>query len=187
MLTEDEGKYLVSLARKVISAYLEDGEVLQPEPKDVPSKKLVEKGACFTTLYENGNLRGCIGSLEREKPLVFDLVDNALNAALRDPRFQPLEKEELENIRISVSVLTEPVKYEPESAQDLLDFLVPGKHGLIIKRGWARATFLPVVWETLKTKEEFLSHLCMKAGLLPDSWKEKGMEFFVYEAQEFSD
>ncbi len=187
MLNEEEGKFLLKLARQTITQYLETGEVPEPKPEDVPSKKLTEKGACFTTLYDGDNLRGCIGSLERERPLVFDLIDNAVNAAIRDPRFHPLEKEELEKVKISISVLTEPEKKDFKSTEELLDFLVPGKHGLIIKKGWARATFLPVVWETLKTKEEFLSHLCMKAGLNADAWKEKGMEYFVYEAQEFTE
>jgi AmmeMemoRadiSam system protein A len=187
MLTEEEGKYLLKLARETITNYLENGETIQPRPQDIPSKKLIENGACFTTLYKNGNLRGCIGSLERERPLVFDVIDNALNAALRDPRFRPLEKREIGKIKISISVLSEPQKMDFKSPRELLDFLVPQKHGLIIRKGWAKATFLPAVWETLKTKEEFLSHLCMKAGLLPDAWKENGMEYFVYEAQEFSE
>jgi AmmeMemoRadiSam system protein A len=187
MLSEEEGRYLLKLARKAISEYLERGEVPRPEPGDIPSKRLTEKGACFTTLYEGDKLRGCIGSLERERPLVFDVIDNALNAALRDPRFHPLEKSELKKIRIEISVLTEPEKKEFKSTDELLDFLVPGKHGLIIKKGWARATFLPVVWDTLKTKEDFLSHLCMKAGLHREAWKENGMEYFVYEAQEFTE
>ncbi len=187
MLDEEEGKYLLKLARETITQYLENGEIAQPNPKDVPSRKLIEKGACFTTLYEGQKLRGCIGSLERERPLVFDVVENALNAALRDPRFHPLEKRELGKIRIEISVLTEPQKKDFKSPEELLDFIVPGKHGLIIKKGWARATFLPVVWQTLKTKEEFLSHLCMKAGLRPNAWKENGMEYFFYEAQEFSE
>lgn len=187
MLNEEEGKYLLKLARDAITQYLESGQVPKPEPADVPSKKLIENGACFATLYIDGKLRGCIGSLERERPLVFDVIDNSLNAALRDPRFHPLEKSELDKIRISISVLSEPQKKDFKTTGELLDFLVPGKHGLIIKKGWARATFLPVVWDILKTKEEFLSHLCMKAGLGREAWRGNGMEYFVYEAQEFSE
>ena len=187
MLDEDEGQYLLRLARETITRYLESGQTPNPEPQDIPSRKLTENGACFVTLYMDGNLRGCIGSLERERPLVFDTIDNSINAALRDPRFRPLEKNEIGKIKISISVLTEPEKKEFASPEELLEFLVPGKHGLIIKKGWARATFLPVVWETLKTKNEFLSHLCMKAGLPADAWKGNGMEYFIYEAQEFSE
>lgn len=187
MLSQEEGRYLVELARKAIEEYLDNGEVLRPGPGDIPSKRLTEDGACFATLHEGGELRGCIGSLEAHRPLVFDLIDNALNAAIRDPRFMPLRKSELPKVRITVSVLSRPEKIEAGSVKELLDFLIPRKHGLIIKKGVARATFLPEVWDILKTKEEFLSHLCMKAGLSPDAWRGEGIEYFFYEAQEFSE
>lgn len=187
MLNDEEGQYLLKLARETLTMYFDGGHTPNPDPADIPSRKLTENGACFVTLYMRGHLRGCIGSLERERPLVFDVIDNSINAALRDPRFRPLEKNEIGKIKISISVLTDPEKKEFASPEELLDFLVPGKHGLIIKKGWARATFLPVVWETLKKKEEFLSHLCMKAGLQGNAWKQNGMEYFIYEAQEFSE
>jgi AmmeMemoRadiSam system protein A len=142
------------------------------------------------TLYTGAakELRGCIGSLEASRPLVFDVAENALSSAFGDPRFPSVRLEEMKDITIEISVLTVPKPLPVESAQDLLAKLIPGKHGLIIEKGYARATFLPVVWEDLRSKEEFLSHLCMKAGLSPDEWKDaKSMAFYTYEAQKFEE
>ncbi len=190
MLTKSEGAYLLKTARASIETYLKSHERLEIMPSDVPTKSLAEDGACFVTLYigKDRSLRGCIGSLEASRPLVFDVADNALNSAFGDPRFPKVRTEEMKDIKIEISVLTKPVKLEVSSAKDLLKKLIPRKHGLTIQKGWARATFLPVVWDELKEKEEFLSHLCMKAGLGPEEWKDTGsMEFFVYQAQEFEE
>ena len=187
-LDEKERKFLLSLARRSIDHYLKSGSRMDIKPQEVPSKRLSEDGACFVTLYEEGELRGCIGTLEANRPLVMDVIDNALSSAFGDPRFPPLSKEELLKVKISISYLSKPEPFPVKDAKDLLAKLVPGKHGLIIQKGYARATFLPVVWEQLPGKEEFLSHLCEKAGLAPDEWKDtESMEFFVYEAQEFGE
>jgi AmmeMemoRadiSam system protein A len=190
LLNEDEGKFLLKLARRSIEHYMEKNQRLEIKPSEVPSKRLSDDGACFVTLYigKKRALRGCIGTLEATRPLVMDVADNALNSAFGDPRFPGLREDELKDIKIEISVLTSPEKLEVSSAEDLLKKLVPRKHGLTIQKGWARATFLPVVWDELKKKEEFLAHLCMKAGLEPDEWKDtQNMEFFVYQAQEFEE
>src|SRR5208283_582108 len=190
LLTKSEGAYLLKIARTAIETYLKSHERLEIKPSDVPGKRLAEDGACFVTLYigKDRALRGCIGSLEASPPLVFDVADNALNSAFGDPRFPKVCPDELKDIKIEISVLTPPKKIEVSSAEDLLKKLIPRKHGLTIQKGWARATFLPVVWDELKDKKEFLSHLCMKAGLDPEEWKDtKTMEFFVYQAQEFEE
>lgn len=190
LLSEDEGRFLLKLARRSIEYYLKKGQRIEIKPSEVPGKRLADDGACFVTLYigKEKALRGCIGTLEASRPLVLDVADNALNSAFNDPRFPRVRMEEMKDIRIEISVLTTPQKLEVSSADDLLKKLVPRKHGLTIQKGWARATFLPVVWDELKEKREFLSHLCMKAGLEPDEWKDtKGMEFFTYRAQEFEE
>jgi AmmeMemoRadiSam system protein A len=190
LLAPDEGKFLLKVARGAIETYLKTGQRPDIRPQDVPTRRLTMDGACFVTLYKGKGkaLRGCIGSLEASRPLVMDVADNAMNSAFGDPRFPPLRPDELKDIAIEISVLTPPRKLEVSSADDLLKSLVQRKHGLIIKKGWARATFLPVVWDELKKKEDFLSELCQKAGLSPDEWKDtEGMEFFVYQAQEFEE
>jgi AmmeMemoRadiSam system protein A len=187
-LEKKEREYLLKLARDAVKAHLANGRKLDVAPKDVPSKRLVENGACFVTLYLGKQLRGCIGTLEAHRPLVMDVIENALSSAFEDPRFRPLRQDELAKVTFSISVLSEPKPFPVKDAADLLKKLVPEKHGMIIQKGYARATFLPVVWEQLPKKEEFLAHLCMKAGLGKDAWRDtKGMEFFVYEAEEFSE
>ncbi len=185
--TEEEKGFLLKLARRSIQHYLSKGSELHVGPGEVPSKKLVEDGACFVTLRKGGKLRGCIGSLEAHRPLFMDVVENALAAALGDPRFHPVTLPELESIKISISVLTKPVEMPVKSPEELLERLVPHKHGLIIQQGVARATFLPVVWEELPEKEDFIRHLSIKASLGPEGWKDPETRYFVYEAIEISE
>jgi AmmeMemoRadiSam system protein A len=186
-LTEEDKKFLLELARKSIRHYLTTGSRLQPEPSEIPSKTLVEEGASFVSLHMGKELRGCIGSLEARRPLFMDVIDNAVASAVGDPRFYPLTLDELEKARISISILTKPEELPVKNPEELLEKLIPKKHGLIIQQGVAKATFLPAVWEQIHEKEEFLSRLSMKAGLSPDGWKDPKTKFFVYEAIEFSE
>ena len=186
-LSKSQESFLLSLARKSIGHYLSAGRKLKLQYLQVP-KKLLNEGACFVTLHVNKRLRGCIGSLEARRPLAVDVAENALAAAFGDPRFPPLSQNELPKVKISISILTKPKPLEVRDAGDLLKKLVAGKHGLVVRKGSFGATFLPAVWEELPGKEEFLSHLCMKAGLAPDEWKKaKEMRFAVYGAREFSE
>jgi len=188
-LNEKEKKFLLALARKAITEHLKSNRKIDVKPGDVPGKRLTEDGACFVTLRigKAKELRGCIGTLEAHRPLVMDVIDNALSSAFGDPRFGEVRPEEMKEITISISVLTKPEPFPVSGPDDLLKKLIPNKHGLILKQGWARATFLPAVWEELPDKKEFLSHLSMKAGLSPDGWKDPKTEFEVYEAEEFSE
>jgi AmmeMemoRadiSam system protein A len=188
-LDKKERGYLLKLARQAVGLYLQEGRVLELRPAEVSHRKLVADGACFVTLRSgDGQLRGCIGTLEANRPLVFDVIGNALSAAFEDPRFRPLSPDELPGVKFSISVLSRPVPLQVKDADDLLRKLVPHRHGLTIRRGYAQATFLPAVWEELPGKEEFLSQLSMKAGLEQEAWKRtKGMEFQTYEAEEFSE
>lgn len=126
--------------------------------------------ASFVTLKLDDQLRGCIGSLEALRPLVEDVNENAYAAAFRDPRFPPMTAYELEELRISISVLTTPQLINFDSEQDLLAQLRPGVDGLILEAGHRRGTFLPAVWESLPDAADFLRHLKSKAGLFPDYW-----------------
>lgn len=129
---------------------------------------LAHNGATFVTLTLNGELRGCIGSLEAYRPLVNDLVSNAIAAAFEDPRFYPLTKEEFEKVDIEVSLLTpsEPIAYE--DIEDLKSKITPFEDGIVLETNGRRATFLPQVWEQLPQFEQFFAHLCQKAGLNGD-------------------
>lgn len=186
-LTEEDKKFLLKLARDSIRHYLSKGSLLEIGPGEVPSKQLIEEGACFVTLHKNKELRGCIGTLEAHRSLFMDVIDNAVASAVGDPRFPALSLPELEHVKIGISVLTEPKPLPVKSPEDLLQKLMPNKHGLILEHGVAKATFLPVVWEQLPEKENFLQHLSMKAGLPADGWKNPQTKFYVYEAIEFSE
>jgi AmmeMemoRadiSam system protein A len=143
--------------------------------------------ATFVTLKRGSALRGCIGTLCACDPLAESVRRNALNAALNDPRFAPLTGPELNGLRIEVSVLSEPRPLGAVDTPDLLRRLRPGVDGVLLCRGGARATFLPQVWEQLPRPEDFLKHLCLKAGLPGDTWTQPGLEVMTYEVQHFAE
>lgn len=176
--SESEGKFLLELARDSISHFFEEGKELELKESELPSLRLAEKGASFVTLTIGGGLRGCIGTLEAERKLYLDVISNAVLAAFNDPRFPPLTRIEFAEAKIEVSVLSKPVE---SSVQDI----VQKKHGAIISFHGRRATFLPQVWEELPEKEKFFSHLCLKAGLPSEAWKEKDFRVWAYEVQAF--
>ena len=184
--SEREKKMLLELARKSIEYFLERRELMRVDENKIP-EKLKEKGACFVTLEKNGMLRGCIGSLHAYEPLYLDVVKNAVAAAFYDTRFMPVSKDELKDIEIEISILTEPERVEYKDVEDLMKKIKPKKDGLIIKLGQRSATFLPQVWEQLPSKEDFLSHLCMKAGLSKDEWKKGRLEVYKYNVLSFKE
>ena len=118
-------------------------------------------------------------------PLYEAVIKNSISAAYSDPRFPPVTKEEAAELEIEISILTVPVKLNYTDAADLLKKL---NHdlGLIIKKGMYSATFLPQVWEDLPDKEQFLTHLCLKAGLSGEAWKEN-LEVYTYKVEKFGD
>ncbi|MEJ5309899.1 MAG: AmmeMemoRadiSam system protein A [Anaerolineae bacterium] len=184
-LTQEEGHYLLALARATIA------EAVGAKPSIVlpdPPPRLKAPGAAFVTLRtRHGDLRGCIGSLEARRPLVEDVRENAIAAAFRDPRFPPVKAAELPNLTIEVSVLTKPEPLDFDGPDDLLRKLRPNIDGVLIERGWNRATFLPQVWEQLPLPEEFLANLCYKAGLPPNAWRWPDLEVSIYQVEKFEE
>lgn len=128
---------------------------------------LEQEGAAFVTLTNNHQLRGCIGSVVAYRTLLEDIIHNALSAAFRDPRFTPLSQNELDELTLEVSLLSEPKPIEYTDYDDLLTKVVPKVDGLILKHGSFQGTFLPQVWEQLPTPKQFLDHLSVKAGANP--------------------
>ena len=122
-------------------------------------------GASFVTIQKEGFLRGCIGSIIAYEPLINNLIKNAYNSAYKDPRFMPLDKNELDKIELEVSLLSTPKKMSFINENDLLNQIVPFIDGLIIKDGNYQAVYLPSVWEQLPDKKLFLNSLKKKAGL----------------------
>ena len=131
---------------------------------------LQEPLATFVTLKKNGQLRGCIGTLKAQRPLIEDVVYNAWQAAAHDPRFDPVQADELQHLHISISILSPPQAFPVVSEKDLISKLRPGEDGLIIEDGYHRATFLPSVWQQLPEPIDFIHHLKLKAGLPANQW-----------------
>jgi MEMO1 family protein len=164
----DVKQFLLKLARSSLESNVKGEKVIQPE--QIPAITKSNKG-CFVTLTKHGDLRGCIGYIEPIKPLFLAVMENARNAALSDPRFPAVSPQELKDIKLEISVLTEPQPLEYKDPQDLLNKLVPGRDGIILEKGWASSTFLPQVWDQLPDKVQFLEHLSLKGGMPADGWK----------------
>ena len=185
-LSEDEGESLLSVARSTIKNRLNNVEQPQINWKDLP-EKFQEHLGTFVTITIDDNLRGCIGHIIPRETVIEGIRENAINAAFRDPRFPPLTREEFEKIEIEISILTAPQELPYTDAEDLLNKLRPGVDGVILKKGYYEATFLPQVWDQLPDKEEFLSHLCLKAGLSHDSWRKEKLQVSTYQVQAFEE
>jgi len=185
-LTKEQGHYLLRVARRTIKGQLFGENEISTHSSDLQDEYLRRRGT-FVTLTINSQLRGCIGHILPEEALIKGIKLNAINAAFRDPRFRPLNKNEFSQIKIEISILTEPKHLVFTDVSELLEKLHPGIDGVIIKQGFNQATFLPQVWEQLPSKEQFLSNLCLKAGLDDDAWMAEGLEVSVYQAQVFEE
>lgn len=189
-LNEAQGQLLVKLARYTLMKRLE--QQIQQVKYDSLKAALTDScfkqtGGVFVTLTISGQLRGCIGNLTSNEPLESGVRRNAINAAFHDPRFAPLSASELEQIEIEISILSEPRPLKYRDGDDLLNKLRPNIDGVIIRQQAASATFLPQVWEQLPRPQDFLAHLCMKAGLAADSWRNSQLEVSSYQVQYFEE
>jgi len=139
--------------------------------------ELAAPGASFVTLLRDDRLRGCIGSLQAQRPLAEDVAHNAVAAALSDPRFAPLQPAEFPDVAIHISVLGEPQPLDCSSEAALIAALRPGVDGLILREGEgpgaAQATYLPSVWLQLPDPRDFVRQLKLKAGLPEQYWSER--------------
>lgn len=184
-ISPEAGAALVHAARETLEQWL---DTLGTTQADAIEARLLEQfpelkqaTGLFVTLRRHGELRGCIGRIESDQPLATLLPPIALDAALRDGRFAPVTKDELDDIVIDVSVLSSPRRLTEPSA------IVAGRDGVILRQGNQQGVFLPQVWEeTGWTRLEFLRELAsQKAGLPPDAWQHA--ELFVFQDQAFSE
>ncbi|MCX7705786.1 MAG: AmmeMemoRadiSam system protein B [bacterium] len=180
MLNKLQRQTLLKIARETLQYHL-SGKKLPELTIDDPV--LLEKRGVFVTLRKKGELRGCIGTLLPQEPLVKAVRSMAIQSATADPRFPSVSFDELKDIEIEISVLTVPVKVSGP------DDIVLGRDGVIVKKGFRQGVFLPqVADETGWTKEQFLSALCAhKAGLEPDAWKKPDTELYTFQAEVFSE
>ncbi len=176
-----QGRVLTAIARASIADAL--GCASAPAPD---AAWLHESGACFVTLTQAGELRGCIGTIDPHRPLGEDVRANARAAALRDPRFAPLTAQELDQTRIEVPVLTPREELAFTSQADALRQLRPGTDGIVLEFGAHRGTFLPQVWDQLPTPDQFMAALLRKAGLPQGFWA-PGVRLFRYQVRKSSE
>lgn len=183
---EEEKKFLIGLAKRTLDEYLKDGSMPEVDEKEL-TQTLKKDYGCFVTLTLDGSLRGCIGYIQAIEPLYKAVIDNAVNAATRDPRFHPVKHEELKNVRIEISILSPLKELKFDSPEDLLNKLVPLRDGVVLKIGASSSTFLPQVWGGLPNKTDFLGQLSMKGGNPPDAWRGKAVEVDTYFADVFGE
>jgi uncharacterized protein len=184
-LTPEEQKILLRLAREAMERGVR-GEALPPLDLASLPACLREEGSSFVTLTSHGQLRGCIGALEAYQPLAEDVREHAVAAALKDPRFSPVQEDELDRIQIELSRLTYPIPLDYRDPNDLLSKLRPHVDGVILRQDLRRrATFLPQVWDKIPDPAEFLNNLCYKMGMEPDLWRRKHFEVLTYQVEEF--
>jgi AmmeMemoRadiSam system protein A len=168
-LSVEDQQSCLHIAHESIDHGLQEGTALPVISSDYPDN-LQQNLATFVTLYKNGELRGCIGTLEAYQPLVKDIAEHAFSAAFKDPRFPALDKTEFELLDIKISVLGKPETMSFKNEEDILKQIRPEIDGLILEFKNNRGTFLPSVWEQLPDKKEFLNHLKIKAGLSQQWW-----------------
>ena len=173
---------LLKLAQDSIKEYLYDKSIIDKVELKAVYEFLNDERATFVTLSLDGRLRGCMGSLYPHRKLIDDVIENAQNAAFRDFRFQPLTKEEFEKVQIEISLLSLPKPVIYESIDELKEKIKPGIDGVILQKDQNKATFLPQVWDELKSFDEFFEHLCLKAGLDIDSL-EQHPDIFTYNVE----
>ncbi|MEE4606746.1 MAG: AmmeMemoRadiSam system protein A [Desulfobacteraceae bacterium] len=188
--TEKQGQLLVKLARNTILKELAGKSTNTKADTSIlafQDERFQAHCGTFVTLKIKGQLRGCIGNLTPEGSVLEGVKRNAVNAAFHDPRFSSISAAELDRTQIEVSILTEPLPLAYRDSQDLIQKLRVNVDGVIIRKGHASATFLPQVWEQLPRPEDFLNHLCMKAGLPADAWKHSELEVLTYQVQYFEE
>ena len=185
MLTINQAKKLIKLARDSISSYFKQKALKIPESI---KKTFGKKQGVFVSLYIKEELMGCIGFPEPTLPLYQAVIRGALGAAFEDPRFPPLKQEQLKNTRIELSVLTIPKEIEVKEPEEYLKEITIGKDGLLIQDEFGSGLLLPQVpieWKW--NAKQFLDHACMKAGLSPDCWNNLKRNVYKFQAQIFTE
>jgi len=173
---------LLKIAHDTIASRFDNSFKIDKEKLKQEYGFLNKKAATFVTLQLDGKLRGCVGTLEASLTLLDDLMINSNNAAFYDSRFYELSYDEFLKTNIEISILEEPKLLEYKNKEDLKTKIKPNIHGIVLKDGLKKATFLPQVWEELNTYEEFIFYLCKKANLEDDSLVSHP-EIYTYEVK----
>ena len=178
MLNQEQRNTLLRIAREAMVAAVNS----KPYRPEVSDPELGKPGAAFVTLKKQGELRGCIGTVEAHEPLAVNVAKMARASALEDPRFPQVRPAEVPDLTIEISVMSSPAP-----VADVGDIQV-GVHGLIIEQGARRGLLLPQVavewgWDC----DEFLDHTCLKAGLPRGSWRSGECKLYLFSAEVFGE
>lgn len=160
--SSEQMSLLIAVARQAVKDYFTG--VCHTPPLSDFDDALQAQSACFVTLEVNNQLQGCLGSLSAHAPLVEEVYNKGHSACYQDHRFQPLQRSQLKQLTLEVSVLSTPQPLQIESEQMVIDYLRQHQVGVILSEGSRRAVFLPQVWEQLPKAEDFLYHLKIKGG-----------------------
>ncbi len=180
-MDETAEKFAIDFVKHAITEFVKNKKIAEIPERHPP--ELDEKRGAFVTLHENKELRGCIGSSKTQRKAIENLRDAAIGVC-DDPRFPPVSPDELSRLDIEISILTSPKIINAKGAKELLEKIEPEKDGLIIECNGKSGLFLPQVWETLREKEAFLCHLCIKAGLPAGAWR-NGARIYKFQARIF--
>ncbi|MFL6320617.1 MAG: TIGR00296 family protein [Nitrososphaeraceae archaeon] len=183
IIPEIYGEQLVKLARRAVEKYLNESVIITADKPDGLSEKV---GVFVTLNYLSNNkeyLRGCVGFPLPEKKLYQSVIEAAIAAATQDPRFDPVNKEDMGNIIFEVSVLSQPQKIEVQNPKDYKNRINIGRDGLILKWKYGSGLLLPQVpvelnWDV----DEYLANICYKAGASPDAWLMPESQLYKFEA-----
>ncbi len=179
MLTENDGKTLIAIAREAIQHCVKN-QPYHCQPRE--EKALNKRSGCFVTIKKNGQLRGCIGNFQGREPLFKDVVSMAVASATQDPRFSPMSCDELDHFNLEITVLSPLKKIEYISVIEI------GEHGIYIEKNFHRGVLLPQVatdhgWD----RETFLNQTCAKAGLPTDAWRSPDADIYIFTGQIISE
>lgn len=178
LLADREKKLLIEVARRALVAAVEHGKALDALPAEA---NLMEPGGAFVSLHCGARLRGCVGQMDSDQPLVQVVCYCARAAALEDPRFDPVRPPELAEIKIELSILSRLEEIAPERIE-------AGRHGLMVSRGRQRGVLLPQVATQFRwPAARFLEETCAKAGFERDAWKDPGTRIEAFTAEVFAE
>lgn len=178
-LNAHERQVLLAIARQAIVQGLQTGkEYVEPREE----KALNQRNGCFVTIKQEGQLRGCIGNFQSEQPLFKEVAHMAQASALKDPRFYPLKQDDLDSIKLEISVLSPLRKVED------IEEIEVGRHGIYIEKSFYRGVLLPqVAIEHEWDRKTFLKQTCIKAGLPTNAWEDEDADIYVFHAQVFGE
>lgn len=175
--TRAEKQSLIEYSRRILIRAVQSNELVA---EACSNEKFLAKAGVFVSLHKQEELRGCIGYIEPFASIWDAVHENTIAAARNDFRFLPVSADELDKIKIEISILTPPEEYS-------IDDIQQGVDGVIVQQGACKATYLPQVWESFANKDDFLSSLCAKASLDENCWKNKQTKFFKYQAIVFTE